>query len=279
MVLTGVPILDGEGPVFDGLRLQITDFPEAVENEELTGWTTGDADSKVTISAPTTRLDGEEVKLVATAADYRITITEEVADTSFAGFGVSAIPMRFRVENTTAGEPRSVLFEDYNDDGLPNSRRGNADRIYILEDDGTGTLVPAWRLDFANQSSLPEAGDVFTFVTLKPITSEDVYEFIGAIGVAVEDDGEIPDLVRLDQNYPNPFAATTTIPYRLEETAEIRLTLHDILGRQLAILKSGWHSAGDHRVDLNASNMPSGVYFYQLETGGATVRKSMMLVK
>jgi hypothetical protein len=278
-VLSDIPVLNGEGPAFDGIRLEIQDLPESGVDEENTGWTEGDADSEVIITAPLARLDGQEIKFLATAADYRITITEEVVDTSLALFGFEAAPLRFTVENTTQGEPREILFEDFNSDALPNSRRSLFDGVYILEDDGSGTLVPAWKLEFQDGASLPETGDVFTLSTLKPIADDDVFEFMGAIGVAIEDEGEIPGRVQLGQNYPNPFAQTTTIPYRLNEAGDVRLTLHDILGRRVAILEDGPNAARDYRVQWDATNMPSGVYFYRLETGAGTVRKSMLLVK
>ncbi len=99
--------------MFDGIRLSIQDAPRGVDTT-LTGWIAGDTDQQVTISSQSSIFDG----LLATPDDYRITITEEVADTSKALFGFSARPMRFTVESVTAGEPRDILFTDRGD-GVP----------------------------------------------------------------------------------------------------------------------------------------------------------------
>ena len=68
-------------------------------------------------------------------------------------------------------------------------------------------------------------------------------------------------------NYPNPFRQRATIEYRLPAGGHVRLTVYDVLGRELAVLVDERQSAGPHSAKLDASSWPSGVYLYRLEAG------------
>ena len=68
-------------------------------------------------------------------------------------------------------------------------------------------------------------------------------------------------------NYPNPFRQMATIAYRLPAPGHVRLTVYDVLGRELAVLVDERQSAGSHSAKLDASSWPSGVYLYRLEAG------------
>jgi hypothetical protein len=83
----------------------------------------------------------------------------------------------------------------------------------------------------------------------------------------------------LAQNYPNPFNPSTVIGFQLSVVGEARLTVYDILGREVAILVEGVMQAGSHSVNFDASNITSGVYVYKLEAGGQVMTKRMTLVK
>jgi len=83
----------------------------------------------------------------------------------------------------------------------------------------------------------------------------------------------------LQQNYPNPFNPTTTIRYALPSSAHVKLTIHDILGREIATLVNEEQSAGWKEVQWNASVYASGMYFYQLRSEGFNQTKKLMLMK
>jgi hypothetical protein len=69
-----------------------------------------------------------------------------------------------------------------------------------------------------------------------------------------------PGLLSLKQNYPNPFNPTTNIEYTLREPAKVRLSIFDILGREIRVLDDALKARGTHRVLWNVGNLPSGVY-------------------
>jgi hypothetical protein len=83
----------------------------------------------------------------------------------------------------------------------------------------------------------------------------------------------------LAQNFPNPFNPSTEIRFSVAEASKLRLTVLDHLGREVAILADGITAAGNHSVTFQADELPSGMYFYRLETAGRSVTKRMMLMK
>jgi uncharacterized protein (TIGR02145 family) len=90
---------------------------------------------------------------------------------------------------------------------------------------------------------------------------------------------DIPFTVELRQNYPNPFNPTTSIAYHLPETGQVSLTVHDLLGRVVAVLESGIVQAGSHTIHFDASHLSSGVYLYQLKTAEKTLTRKFLLLK
>jgi aminopeptidase N len=83
----------------------------------------------------------------------------------------------------------------------------------------------------------------------------------------------------LDQNFPNPFNPTTTIKFSLGKNGFTTLKLYDILGNEVANIVNGVLESGTHEVNYDASNLPSGTYFYTITSGSFTETKKMMLLK
>jgi len=83
----------------------------------------------------------------------------------------------------------------------------------------------------------------------------------------------------LDQNYPNPFNPRTTIQYALPHSGFVTLRIFNMLGEQTATLVQENISAGIHRVEWNADDLPSDVYFYRLQAGTFIQTKKLILLK
>ena len=95
---------------------------------------------------------------------------------------------------------------------------------------------------------------------------------------------EIPAKYSLYQNYPNPFNPTTNIRFEIPRTSLVKLTVYDILGREVATLVNDKLGAGSYEVVWpaptgDASCIPSGVYFYKLTTNNFVDVKKMVLLK
>jgi hypothetical protein len=88
-----------------------------------------------------------------------------------------------------------------------------------------------------------------------------------------------PEGFRLFQNYPNPFNPSTTLDFSLSKKAFVRLTVFNLLGEQIAALVDGEKDAGVHHVFWDASNYPSGTYFYRLQVGSFMETKKLLLLK
>ncbi|MCF8242986.1 MAG: T9SS type A sorting domain-containing protein [Melioribacteraceae bacterium] len=84
---------------------------------------------------------------------------------------------------------------------------------------------------------------------------------------------------KLSQNYPNPFNPITVINYQLPENGFVTLKIYDVLGREVTTLVNREMSAGKYRVELDASKLSTGVYFYQLKTGNFLEIKKMLLLR
>jgi hypothetical protein len=83
----------------------------------------------------------------------------------------------------------------------------------------------------------------------------------------------------LTQNYPNPFNPETEINFSIPENNFVTLRVYDISGRLIKTLVDDFRTAGSFKVNFNSNGIPSGIYFYKLESGSFTDVKKMILVK
>ncbi|MCP4582360.1 MAG: T9SS type A sorting domain-containing protein, partial [candidate division Zixibacteria bacterium] len=82
-----------------------------------------------------------------------------------------------------------------------------------------------------------------------------------------EGSAQLPQVAKLNSNYPNPFNAQTNISFDLPSNGKVKLEVYNVLGQRVETLKDGYLEAGNHIVEWNAANYSSGVYFYRLRTG------------
>ena len=105
------------------------------------------------------------------------------------------------------------------------------------------------------------------------------------VGTATDKSENRNNTFSLNQNSPNPFNPSTNISFSLPENSFVKLVVYDITGREISVLADDNFSAGNHSVLFNASSLPSGVYFYRLESSPEnssrqfTEIKRMILVK
>ena len=99
-----------------------------------------------------------------------------------------------------------------------------------------------------------------------------------ATGISTEEE-ELPNATTLHANYPNPFNPTTTLSFTIERPQTVRLSVFDVLGREVRVLVDELTSAGFHQVQFDAGSISSGTYFYRLQTENQVQVKKMLLVK
>lgn len=96
--------------------------------------------------------------------------------------------------------------------------------------------------------------------------------------VSVKDNFKVLDY-QLEQNYPNPFNPNTTINYVVKERGFIQLKVYDVLGKEVATLVNEEKQQGNYTVSFNGSNLPSGVYVYNLRVNYYIQNMKMILLK
>jgi hypothetical protein len=90
---------------------------------------------------------------------------------------------------------------------------------------------------------------------------------------------EIPTEFKLEQNFPNPFNPVTQISFALPKDGFTNLTVYNSIGVEVSALISEVKAAGNYSISFNASQLPSGIYFYELSSGSFKSTKKMILLK
>jgi fibronectin type 3 domain-containing protein len=99
------------------------------------------------------------------------------------------------------------------------------------------------------------------------------------LGVDMLDANSIPNDFFLDQNYPNPFNPSTAIRYGVPRQADVKLSVFDVLGREVAVIHEGAVQPGIHTIYWDCSGCPSGMYLVRLQTGDRIMMRKMLLMK
>jgi len=126
--------------------------------------------------------------------------------------------------------------------------------------------------------------------SLNTINPDGPWEIMGEfkqwvyVGSYVEEtvgvDAEVqPNQFSLNQNYPNPFNPTTRIEYNLAVAGDVTLTLHNIMGQKVLTMVDKYQKAGNFDYVLDATELPSGIYFYSLTQNGITKSHKLVLMK
>lgn len=181
--------------------------------------------------------------------------------------------------------PHSVDTADFDNDGDIDilACAINNDKISWLENDGS--------LNFTQNiitNNLDGAADVFA----ADVDQDGDIDFLGTAHYAdqikwwenegitgLENDDSFPTGFKLKQNYPNPFNPSTIIEFRILESGFVTLSVYDVLGDEIMTLVNEEKSAGLFEVEFDGTELPTGIYFYQLKTRRFVDTKKMLLLK
>ncbi|MCF7802945.1 MAG: T9SS type A sorting domain-containing protein [Candidatus Marinimicrobia bacterium] len=97
-------------------------------------------------------------------------------------------------------------------------------------------------------------------------------------GLSPQSDGTITAFT-LEQNYPNPFNPTTSIKYSVPKTDHVVLAVYNSLGQEVVTLYEGRKAAGTYTATFDGTDLPSGVYFYRLQSDDVSFTKKLVLLK
>jgi len=134
------------------------------------------------------------------------------------------------------------------------------------------TLAPAW---------VPENCKIIVFVQNNTDKKVQNAEVIGVDVLAGADEPEagLPTSPWLSPNYPNPFNPETRIRFGVPGTGYVRLSVIDLLGREVAVLVDEQRGAGRYTETWDARDLPSGSYFTRLTVGSTSITRKLVLLK
>ena len=112
----------------------------------------------------------------------------------------------------------------------------------------------------------PGSVDIFQKIMMQKSTDEQLSE-------------NIPFEYSLEQNFPNPFNPTTRISFQLPANEFVTLKVYDVLGKEIQTLINEQKSSGEHYIEFDGSNLPSGIYFYKMQAGNFVQTKKFVLMK
>jgi photosystem II stability/assembly factor-like uncharacterized protein len=159
---------------------------------------------------------------------------------------------------------------------------GTDDNGIYLSDDGGVTWI-------SFSSGIPGTTRVWSLAVSSDCifagTDKGVWRLpLSEIITEVKNIAELPKDFSLEQNYPNPFNPSTKIKYSIPSVGTrrgvfVQLKVYDVLGNKVATLVNEEKPAGTYEVTWNASDLPSGVYFYRIQAGSFVETKKMTLLK
>jgi hypothetical protein len=218
------------------------------------------------------------------------------ADNSGAGvvqvFDNSSIPLPITISSfdATSSKGNIVLawktVSEVNNFGFEVQRSSVEPVLWIVVGfvKGNGTSIVEHSYEFVDNSTSGSCQ-----YRLKQIDLDGTFHFSPSIQIATTGvDERRPIGFALEQNYPNPFNPVTRIAYVVPQSANssilgggslIRLSIFDMIGRELATLLDGWQPAGRHEVTFDAAKFSSGTYVYRLTSGGFSATRRMILLK
>ncbi|MEJ2543955.1 MAG: T9SS type A sorting domain-containing protein, partial [Calditrichaceae bacterium] len=131
------------------------------------------------------------------------------------------------------------------------------------------------------QTSITFINDADTTIKYSTVTDNSGNYQIG-LHTSIQPDHNLPSDFQLAQNYPNPFSSSTAISYNVNKQSEIKVTIYDILGREIKTFRTGFQTPGVHQVLWDGRNklgqrVANGIYFYRLQSDGKSLVRKMIL--
>jgi hypothetical protein len=180
-----------------------------------------------------------------------------------------------------------VVVEDVNYSGRNGIRNHkNVMRKIITPAEGE-TISNSGTQDYTKTFQLDQSwnsNNVSVVVFLQNPETKEVYQsatidYNDLIVTDIAETNQLPNDFELRQNYPNPFNPTTTIEYSLPSSGYVHLNVYNLFGQEVAALVNDLKPAGTHKVQFNAAELPSGIYFYKVDFDGSSKIRKLLLLK
>jgi hypothetical protein len=156
------------------------------------------------------------------------------------------------------------------------------DSLYLNQNEGSGNWKNIGRFYLPADSSVSikviDSGESSS----GPVIRADAFKVLlyEESPINVDEDNSIQvNEYQLDQNYPNPFNPSTRISWQSPVGSHQTLKVFDVLGNEIATLVDEYKPAGRYELEFNAAILPSGVYFYRLQSGSYVETRKMIYLK
>jgi hypothetical protein len=192
--------------------------------------------------------------------------------------GAGAIVATYRVDTDPANATYPLRVEFFLADTGGEGASFLGSDTYSLADHGGCGTPPCPKVATFTPAAPVAAGD--GFVATATDDAGNTGEFTATPGVVVAAEGPAASaMVKLHAPEPNPARFSTLLRYELDVASRVRLTVHDVIGRQVALVAYGERAAGRHEAPLDAARLAPGVYVLRLRTSEATVDRVLTVVR
>ncbi len=195
---------------------------------------------------------------------YLALISNPVVPVELTNFSLSSNKKQVNLKWSTSTETNNAGFE------IQRSRdKINFKKIGYIKGAGSSTKMHDY--SFADNSLSSSK----YYYRLKQIDFDGSYKYSKIIEASIS----LPRKFALEQNYPNPFNPSTTIEYSVPKDRRINLSVFNVLGEKVDEIYSGFKKAGNYKINFNAEDLSSGVYFYRLKSGKKSITKKLILLQ
>lgn len=181
-----------------------------------------------------------------------------VAPITYSGYTISEIPLVSAI-HTVDGEVNNKL-------SVIDGNYANIDSNNMLT------------LTYSNIAA-PESGMIRDYIFETTGRYEETLNSEGGDSPMLLRNNNVPYENKLFNNYPNPFNPLTKIKFSIKSNRWVKISIYDVLGKQVSILVDQFKEKGEYDLVFNGSNLASGIYFYRIEAGDFVESKKMVLVK
>jgi len=284
LILSGTPLNPLlTTPYFEGLKLKVIDKQTEIDSVN-SKFNRAELNSTFTVDRsyvgnPIIKVP-EDWTLIFNSFDTLTTGQYQFPSDTAKTTGGKDVICPFTIINYPSSQRANYLIHE----NLPVSRNNGkwdfTELILLRPQDATGSTTSYQVMFNFNSSVKPSLGDTLKIVTIKPITSNDIFRFTADKDFILSvKDKLVLSGFQLHQNYPNPFNPSTVISYQLAAGAYVTLKIYDVLGKEVKTLVNEQQEMGRYTIQFDASSLASGMYFYQLKANDYTSTMKMLLLK
>jgi len=199
---------------------------------------------------------------VATLADLTVIVPVELL-----AFTASVRNSEVELLWSTASELNNMGFEI--ERSIDN--QDNFVTVGFVEGKGSSTEINYY--SFTDQPQVSGVNQIY--YRLKQIDFDGTFTYTDVVNVSYD----VPSEFVLGQNFPNPFNPSTRINYFVPQESFVSIKVYDFLGREVMTLVNETKAVGSYEIVFDASDLPSGAYFYTMIAGNYSATKKMILLK